>query len=124
MLFIEGGWEARFARFQGPKWSRAQTLGALGPELLAAFHRLAAAVLSSMHAQGVHVKAPPVLAAVQVTAMHAQSLRGAHFDSPEQGDLVVSLTFNGKGTVFLGACATEPLGFTHEQSGTWYACSG
>ena len=97
----------------------SRDIGVLGPELLKAFQTLAAAMLSSMHAQGVHAKAPPVLAAVQVTAMHAQSLRGAHFDSPEQGDLVVSLTINGKGTVFLGACATEPLGFTHEQSGTW-----
>ena len=81
-------------------------------------------MLSSMHAQGVHAKAPPVLAAVQVTAMHAQSLRGAHIDPPEQGNLVISLTINGTGTVFLGACATEPPGFTHEQSGTWYALDG
>ena len=125
VLFIEDGWDARFERWQGPKWPRARMSGVPGGlELVATFHQFAAAMLSSMLVQGVHAKARLVLAAVQVTKMHAHSLRGPHKDPPAQGDLVVGLTVNGTGTVFLGASTSELPSFTHELAGTWYVLGG
>jgi hypothetical protein len=124
VLFLEDGWGPRFGGFKGPRWSRAEVLERLGPELLEALHRLGAAILSSTRARGVHVPPSLVLAAVQVTAMRAHSVRGEHFDNPDHGDLVVSLTITGAGTVCLSASDTEPQGVTHERSGTWYALFG
>ena len=67
-----------------------------------------------------------VLAAVQITSMSARSVRGAHFDNPRHGDLVLSLTITGTGTVTLGRCSStrQRQSTTREQSGTWYALSG
>ena len=123
VLFVEEGWARRFLMWKGEQWSPAKALEHLGPDLLRAIKRLAAAMLSSVQAaQGVHVP-PLVLAAVQVSAMLPRSERGPHYDNPSHGDLVVSLTVSGEGIVFLGACAAEPQGITHERGGTWYALS-
>ena len=123
VLFFEDGFEARFRGFHAHLWSQAHALERLGPGLLAALKRLAVVMLDSVRARHVHVP-PLVLAAVQITAMRACTVRGAHFDNPNHGNLVLSLTITGTGTVTLGASATQPPGVTHEESGTWYALSG
>ena len=124
-LFVEDGWWRQFTTFRGDRWCRAAAAKQLGPELLSAVETLGRALLlSSVQHPKLDAPTSLVLAAVQVTAMNAHSDRGPHFDNPQHGDLVVSLTLKGTGIVSLGACADEPQGVSHEHGGTWYALAG
>ena len=125
VLLLRDGFEERFHGFQAHQWSQAQALEQLGPELPKAFKRLAVAMLLCATACEKHASSL-VLAAVQITSMSARSVRGAHFDNPRHGDLVLSLTITGTGTVTLGRCSStrQRQSTTREQSGTWYALSG